>query len=397
MAPARVFVLGCGIRGRTYAAYAVSHPEEFVLAGVADPVAGLPEGADCPLWRSWEEAFSSGVEADAAVISLPDALHLAATKAALERGMHVLLEKPLGCSWKECEEIRELSRRSGRLVLAGFVLRYAPFYRKLREVLFSGEIGELVSIHHLVAVSCPKAAHAFCRGNWSVEAEGTGMLVNKCSHDFDLIEWWTGAKRCRKISSFGSLKHWRPECRPEGAADRCVDCPGEIRANCPFDAVKIYCESEEMRYHFADRSDAAMEEVVRSSPYGRCVYACGNDSVDHQTVLMEYEGGLTVTLEMESYTKERRRLTRFFGTRGEMEADEKTIAVKPFLGPERTITPESRGAHGGGDSGIMAQFAFLARSASPDRYGKILEAALESHRLAFLAEDSRKEGKTIET
>ena len=395
MEKVRVIVLGYGIRGRTYANYAETNPEELEIAGLADPVAAFPEGAAYPTWKSWEEALDAGVAADAVIISLPDRLHCPATLEALAKGYHVLLEKPIGCTWEECMRITEAQRAAKRLVLTGYVLRFAPFYRRLREVVKSGVIGELTSVHHLAAISYGKAAHAYCRGNWSVEAKGTGMLVNKCTHDFDLIEWWTKGRRCVKVSSSGSLMHWRPENAPAGAAARCKGCPDSVREGCPFDAYKLYYERTDLRYHFADESDQAILKMIEESPYGRCVYACGNDSVDHQTVLMEYEGGLTIILEMESYSQQRTRITHFYGTRGEIIADETKIEIKPFLGDSTTIIPAQVGHHGGGDREIMTEFVRLVRTASPERYTKLLEAALESHRIAFLAEESRFTGKTM--
>ena len=393
--PVSAIILGYGIRGRAYAAYAVSHPEELKIVGIADPVAEFPSDGSCPTFKKWEDALAAGIEADAVVIALPDRLHHAASTFALSKGYHVLLEKPIGCTWGECLSIKKAQREAKRLVLTGYVLRFAPFYQKLRDVVKSGCIGELTSVHHLAAISYGKAAHAYCRGNWSVEALGTGMLVNKCTHDFDLIEWWTRGKQIKKISSFGSLFHWRPENKPEGAADRCEDCPQSVRESCVFDARKLYYDRDDLRYHFADESDEAILKMLKESPYGRCVYACGNDSVDHQTVLMEYEGGLTIILEMESYSQQRTRVTHFYGTRGEIIADEHKIEILPFIGDSTTIIPQQTGHHGGGDREIMREFVRMIRTASPDRYNSILDAALESHRIAFLAEESRRTGKTI--
>ena len=395
MKPVSAIILGYGIRGRAYAAYAKTHPEDFKIAGLADPVAAFPEDRDYPVWKKWEDALESGVKADAVIISLPDRLHYASCTKALEKGYHVLLEKPIGCTWGECLGIKKAQIDAKRLVLTGYVLRYAPFYQRLREVIASGCIGELTSVHHLAAISYGKASHAYCRGNWSVESKGTGMLVNKCTHDFDLIEWWTKGKQIKKISSFGSLFHWRPENKPKGAADRCMDCPAEVRKRCAFDAYKIYYDRTDLRYHFADESDEAILNMIEKSPYGRCVYACGNDSVDHQTVLMEYDGGLTIILEMESYSQQRTRITHFYGTRGEIIADERKIDILPFLGESTTIIPQQNGHHGGGDREIMTEFVRMVRDAKPEDYTKILEAALESHRIAFLAEESRYSGKTI--
>jgi len=395
MKPVSAIILGYGIRGRAYAEYAKTHSDEFRIAGLADPVAAFPEDRDYPVWKRWEDALESGTAADAVIISLPDRLHYAACIKALEMGYHVLLEKPIGCTWDECLGIKKAQLAARRLVLTGYVLRFAPFYQRLREVIASGCIGDLTSVHHLAAISYGKSSHAYCRGNWSVEEKGTGMLVNKCTHDFDLIEWWTKGKRIRKISSFGSLFHWRPENKPEGAADRCPDCPPEIRKRCAFDAYKLYYDRTDLRYHFADESDEAILKMIETSPYGRCVYACGNNSVDHQTVLMEYDGGLTIILEMESYSQQRNRITHFYGTKGEIIADERKIEIMPFLGESTTIIPQQNGHHGGGDREIMTEFVRMVRTANPERYSAILEAALESHRIAFLAEESRYSGKTI--
>lgn len=391
----RIVILGYGIRGRTYANYALAHPDAFQITAIADPVfasgaAPAPGGGAFPVFNDWRDAL--GVAADAAVIALPDRLHCEAAEAALAHGLHVLLEKPVGCSWDECERLRTAQRRAGRLVLTCYVLRFTAYYRRLKQLLRSGAIGTLVSIHHLVAIGHAKAAHAFCRGNWGRESDGTTALVQKCTHDFDLIVWWTGRRMPRRIASFGSLMHWRPENAPVGAAVRCTECRDDVRGRCPFDAIRLYCDEKDLRYHFADESDEAMRRVVEDSPYGRCVYHCGNDAVDHQTVLMEYADGLTVTLEMEAYSKLRRRLTHFYGTRGVIVCDgEGSIQVKPFVGEESEIIvePAQSGAHGGGDREIMAEFHRLATSASPVRFAAILDAALESHKLAFDAENSR--------
>ena len=396
-----VLILGYGVRGRTYAKYAVAHPEQFRVVAVADPVfasgaaPSLPSQPSQPsqspqpsIFTDWRAALES-VEADAAIIALPDRLHCEAAEAALGRGLHILLEKPLGCSWDECGRIRQAQRRARRLVLTGYVLRFAAYYRSLRQVLRSGVIGELVSISHLVEIGYGKAAHAFCRGNWGREADGTSTLVQKCIHDFDLIAWWTGGRRVKRVASFGSLAHWKPSAAPAGSAPRCVACQPAVRSACPYDAVRLYLGEQALRYHFADESDGAMRRVVEDSPYGRCVYACGNDAVNRQSVLVEYADGVLVTLEMQAFTAQRRRVSRFYGSLGEIVADGTTIEIRPFAGERRVIVPEQHGAHGGGDREIMAEFHRLVTTASPERFSAILDAALESHSLAFAAEADR--------
>ena len=391
----KVIILGYGVRGRTYAKYALSHPNDYQIAAVADPVLRQADSIFPRVCADWRDALE--VPADAAIIALPDKLHCEAAKAALAKGLHILLEKPVGCSWKECEEIRASQREAGRIVLTGYVLRFAEYYKRLRDILISRIIGDLVSIHHVVRIGFGKAAHAFCRGNWAHEASGTTTLVQKCSHDFDLIEWWTGSRRAKRISSFGSLVHWKHDCAPAGSAARCTDCAEGVRQNCPFDAVRLYCEENDLRYHFADTSDEAMRSMVETSRYGKCVYHADNDAVNRQVAIIEYDDGLIATLEMEAFSSRRERYTRFYGTRGEIVASGDAIRILPFIGKEQIIKfdPSLCGAHGGGDDAIMAAFANLVERASPNRYSAILSGSLESHRLAFLAETSRLTSKTV--
>lgn len=374
-------MLGYGVRGRVYVEYARSRPETFKIVGIADKSLGSD-------WRQGlEDAIRQGV--DAAVITLPDRLHKDAAVAALEKGLHVLLEKPVGCSWEECLEVRAAAEKAKRAVLTCYVLRFAHYYSRLKEVLRTGVIGQLTSLHHLVEIGYGKAAHAFCRGNWGVEADGTSTIVQKCTHDFDLITWWLDSREIKRIASFGSMVHWNAQSKPVGAAERCLDCPDVISSKCPFDAMRLYVEDESLRYHFPDRTDEAMLKLIRETKYGQCVYSCGNDAVNRQSVIMEFEDGIVATLEMEAFSKERRRVTHFYGTRGEIVADGEKIYVRPFVGSETVIEPRQEEAHGGGDRLIMAEFARIVSSASQYRYMPMLDAALESHRLAFLAERSR--------
>lgn len=395
--PLRVLLLGYGIRGRGYAGFIRENPAEFTLVGVADPVAAIPADIGCPTWKHWKEALEcAGRDADAVVAALPDAMHLEACVMSLELGCHVLLEKPMGCSWLECEQICAAQRKAGKFVLIAHVLRFNPLYRELYNVIKSGEIGEIASIHHLAAISYGKASHAYCRGNWRVEEDGSGTLINKCIHDFDLINWWMGPKRCLQASSFGSLMHWRPSQKPQGAAERCSDCPECVRNECPYDANRLYMVRKDLRYHFPDESDAAMRDVIEHSPYGRCVYAGGNNSVDHQTVMLNFEGGTVVTLEVECFTRLRERITHFYGTRGEIKVDNEKITVTPFLGESRTMVPSQQGHHGGGDRETTNSFARIIREGNPELWTALLDEAAESHRMAFMSEISRKTGKTIE-
>lgn len=402
--PIRMVVLGAGDRGRTYASYAKAYPEQVKVVGVADinPVAsaamaeahGLPPEA---VWGDWKDAVAARPACDVMVITLPDALHLEPALQCLDLGYHLLLEKPMARTWAECEALAaKVREKKDRLVMLGHVLRYTVYFRKIKALLDAKAIGEVVSIRHLEPVAYMHAAHSFCRGNWNNASRATPMILQKCCHDFDQFVWWLG-KRCIGLSSFGNTFHFNAAHRPEGAADRCIACPAEVERQCPYSAKKIYLERQDYRYPFVDKSTSAMEAMLRDGPYGRCVYACDNDVVDHQIVNMQFEGGITVAHQMESYTYTGGRTTQIFGTRGELHGDGRTIKVYHF--DTRTTelwdsvyeagAPQTSG-HGGGDYGLMDTLVQLLTTAEASTYVSIFEMSLESHRIAFAAEESRR-------
>ncbi len=401
--PIRMVVLGAGDRGRTYAAYAKAYPERVKIVGVADinPIAAqaMAKMHDIPaeaVWGDWSEAVAARPDCDVMAITMPDAIHLEPALKCLDLGYHLLLEKPMARTWEECEMLaKKVHEKQDRLVILGHVLRYTVYFRKMKALLDAKAIGDVVSIRHLEPVAYMHAAHSFCRGNWGNTKRATPMILQKCCHDFDQFVWWLG-KKCEGLSSFGNTFHFKAAYRPEGAADRCLDCPAAIERACPYSARKIYLERHDYRYPFVDKSDAAMEKMLREGPYGRCVYACDNDAVDHQIVNMQFEGGVTVAHQMESYTYTGSRTTQIFGTRGEINGDGRTIKVYHF--DTRTTelwdsvfeagVPQSSG-HGGGDFGLMDELVYQLTQGDKATYVDIFDTSLESHRIAFAAEESR--------
>ena len=240
-APIRLVILGAGDRGRTYASYAAAYPDKARVVGVADinPAAAqavakahnLPSTA---VWGDWTEAVAAKPDCDVMVISMPDAIHLEPALACLDLGYHLLLEKPMARRWASCEELAAKVREKGdRLVMVGHVLRYTVYFRKIHDLIAAGAIGDVVSIQHLEQVGYMHAAHSFCRGNWGNTERATPMILQKCCHDFDQFVWWLGGRKCTGVSSFGETSLFNAAHRPEGATDRCLDCPAAIERKCP--------------------------------------------------------------------------------------------------------------------------------------------------------------------
>ena len=410
MAPVELLIAGGGSRGATFAGWAARHPERARVVAVAEPREDRREAlADAhgvePALRfaDWREAIAGGKVADAAIVATLDQEHTEPAIALAGQGYDLLIEKPLATTEAECVAIAEATERAGVVAAVAHVLRYTPYTRLVRRLLDEGAVGEVVSVEHLEPVGFFHHAHSYVRGNWRREDEAGPMLLAKCCHDLDWLSHIVGA-RCERVSSFGSLMALRPEARPEGAGERCLDCA--IEPDCPYSAKKIYLEP-------AEQGDTGwpvdvvawpptpehVERALRDGPYGRCVWACDNDVVDHQVVSLAYEGGATASLTMTAFTKMRERQTRIFGTRGELRGDGASVEVYDFLS-RTTIRHEVPGGggltgHAGGDDGVIADFVAAVEAGDPALVPTTPRHTLESHRIAFAAETSRREGRTI--
>lgn len=402
--PFRIVILGMGYRGRIYAEWALAHPTDIQVIAIADSNPALRMTwatrlglLDKAVSSDWAIALETE-GAEGVIIALPDPLHFPAAQGALARHLHVLLEKPIGATWEECVALDAAVRSGKSLVQVGHILRYTPYYQKIAELLHRGSLGEVVSIRHLEPVGYWKAAHTFCRGTWGNTAQSTPMILQKCSHDFDLFAWWIG-KRGLIAQSFGGLAHFRPDHAPQGAAKYCIACPSAIECRCPYSARKLLCERESLWYALPTHTPEALETLLHGV-YGRCVYACENDAVDHQVVNLLFEGGVTVSHSMEAYTWERDRQTRICCTRGEIIGDARTLTIHHF--DSRTTEQWDAALESGtathessyilGNDGLMRDWVEAMRTLPPTAYVERFHESIQSHALAFAAEYSRLNG-----
>ena len=395
----KAIVLGAGYRGRAYAEYAKAHPDQLEIVGVADPVQA--ESIPAPrYWQDWKTCLDDRPEADIVMVTMPDALHYAPAMQALEQGYHLILEKPISPTERECREVIAKALEKRRLVIVGHVLRYTAYFAHIKALIDSGELGEVVSIAHQESAGFWKVAHSYVRGNWANSRKSSPIILAKCSHDLDLFVWWIGRK-CKRVTSFGSLKLFCPANMPKGAAKRCVDCPPEIEQRCVWSARNLYVDHDELKYLFADHSDAAMQKLIEETQYGQCVYQSDNDVPDHQTVTMEFEGGATVSHVMTGFTERNIRTTRIACTRGEIVGDGETLSVCRFDGNTvETGVPAvyrlpNRSRHSGGDFNLVSETIRILRRNDPDEIRETTEQALQSHLICFAAEESRLNGGKV--
>ncbi|MBQ8428476.1 MAG: Gfo/Idh/MocA family oxidoreductase [Clostridia bacterium] len=408
-----VSIIGLGGRGgEAYGRYIVNLKDKFKITHVCDinhtRLHKYGELFDVCKENRFddEDKFFAQKRSDVLFITTQDRMHVRMAKKALHLGYDIVLEKPISDDPQELRELSELAHKTGRKIMVCHVLRYTVMMRKLKEILNSGAIGKLISVDHTENVVFWHEAHSYVRGNWRNRALSTPMIMAKCCHDLDLLQDFIGSK-CRSVSSMGSLAYFKPEFKPEGAADRCVNC--KYVESCVYSAKKVYIDmwknsgSPANLFPFSLIADAyptteeALQQAIAEGPYGRCVFSCDNDVVDNQTVIMQFENGVTATLKMEAFVKDGGRDIRFFGTEGELVLNESqdVIILKKYFGDNTIwkisdLTDDLEG-HGGGDHRMIDELYEVMTGENP-KVATSIDESIESHYMALAAEESRLNG-----
>ncbi len=407
-----VILIGAGGRGTTYVTQMKSMPEKYKVIGVADPIEEkrrvikeMHDISDDMCFESWEDMLARPKMADLVIIATSDHLHCAPAMKAISLGYDILLEKPVAQTVKECTDIANAAREKGVSVLVCHVLRYTPFFKKVKSIIQSDMIGDLVSIDQVEAIGSVHFSHSFVRGNWHSEKESTPMILAKTCHDLDMIQWLID-KPCKKVSSFGSLTHFTEKNAPEGAPHRCIDGNCPHAKTCPYNSERLYIEGPEglpwkpiFKKQVAthpDFSDEELREALKNTDYGLCVYHANNDMVDHQVVNMEFEDGVTAHLTVNAFNSGGRHI-RIYGTKGELTAFASSKAIRiftyedwkwkeyPVMETEESIV----GGHGGGDRGIIIDlYDYLMGTYKGNSVAEI-RVSVANHLIGFAAEEAR--------
>ena len=407
--PITLAIIGAGSRGgQTYGKYCLEHPEDVRVVAVADPREynrnKTAEQHDIPpenVFSDWKELLSRPKLADAVIISTIETMHKEPAIKAAELGYHILLEKPMAPDVDSCKAIVEAAKKYKVILMVCHVLRYAKYFAKIKEIIDSGKIGDIANIQHLEGVGWWHQAHSFVRGNFRNVKDSSFMLLAKSCHDIDLINWWIGRK-CLRVSSFGELKHFRKENKPSEAADRCMDCVLSDD-KCPYSAKKFYFDRLHKGEHHwplamlvTEFTEEALEKALREGPYGRCVYNCDNDVVDHQVVALEYEERISATFTMSAFTPHGR-FTRIMGTKGYIDGSEGKLRILDFnSGQWEEIEMETGGGHSGGDAGLMNAFIQTIKTGDEKYSLTGPDVTLESHLIVFAAEQARLDKRVVE-
>ena len=421
--PLEAIIVGAGHRALKYASYAKVHPEELRIVGVADPDEIRRRRAVELHGLDATQCFSSAAElaerprcADVVINGTMDQQHVPTSLPLLAAGYHLLLEKPFATHEEELWALVRAAAKHRRHVAICHVLRYAPFYAAIRQRVAEGGVGRILNVQTIEHVSYHHMAVGFVRGKWNSRARcASSMLMAKCCHDLDLLCWMQSGVAPVRVASFGSNLQFRRENAPARAGSRClVDCP--IEANCLYSAGKHYIDHpERWSFYVWDGLEAGgaapIEEKVESlktdNPYGRCVWKCDNDVVDHQSVVVEFEDGSTATHNMVGGTARPSRAIHVLGTEGEIQGvfEDNAFVVRkidPRPGHEYDEvrislkdTGDMHGAfggHGGGDLRLVADFVRLVRGEETSLSLTALHDSVYGHLLGFRADHARERG-----
>ena len=417
--PLEAVIVGGGHRSMNYAELSVIDPTKLKITGVADPdenrrkmIAEKFSIPECHQFETAEELASVPKFADAVINGTMDHVHVETTIPLLKAGYDVLLEKPFAVNEKEARELVDAAKEYGRKVMVCFVLRYAPFYRMIKEKIVAGEIGEILNIQTSEFVSYHHMSTSHVRGKWNNSDKcHTSMLLAKCCHDLDIMVWMMGDNKPVSVSSFGSNIQFRPENAPEKSGTRClVDCP--YVDTCLYSAKRIYIDHpDRWSFYVWDKLEHLENptiddkiELLKTSPYGVCAYKSDNNVVDHQSVLVNFESGATGTHNMVGGSSRGLRTIHITGTKGEIFGNcEDGIFTVQKINPapgceydsETFDTSVDGDSHGGGDIALISDFVDYVRDDRMSVSCTSIETSLLGHLVVFLADESRENGGKI--
>lgn len=404
MEAVKALLLGAGSRGRdAFGKFAMLNPNVLKIVAAAEPIVARRKNiqadhgiADEYLFDDWKAAFVKLPPVDAVIITTQDNMHHEPIIKAMENNLHIICEKPIVPTLDECHSIEKASKSFNKVFMIAHVLKYTPFFSQIKEMVDAGRIGKLIGIDLVENVGHVHLSHSFIRGNWRKTPESAPMILAKSCHDMDMLFWLAGSP-CSSVSSFGNLNYFKKENAPAGAPDRCISgCPHG--ATCPYNTSKIYLGENIGWPVNVITTDLSLEGRIRAlkeGPYGRCVFKCDNNVVDHQSVSLSFENGVSATFTMSGFTMDTRRTITLFGTEGEivggMEND--SIIVKDFSSRniETIKIAKPLGGHGGGDYGFASDFAAMVRG-EKGLARNAVASSFESHYMALAAEKSRLQG-----
>ena len=303
--------VGCGLRGiYSYAIPLVKKYSEYgELCGVYDINRKRAEfvsracGKDIPVYDDFDRMLED-VKPDTVIVTPKDCDHDYYAIKAMEAGCDVICEKPLTTTFEKALIIKETQERTGKDIAVTFNCRYESFHMRTKEILQSGVIGDILSVHFEWLLDTNHGADYFRR--WHRERKNSGsLLVHKSTHHFDLVNWLLEQDPL-EVNAFGTRRFYGPT--REERSERCYTCPYKDKCEFFFDITKngmkeLYLDCEDVDGYYRDK----------------CVFSEEIDIEDSVSVNVKYSGGAVMSYSLTAHSPWEGINLIFNGTKGRLE------------------------------------------------------------------------------
>ncbi|MBE9565702.1 MAG: Gfo/Idh/MocA family oxidoreductase [Proteobacteria bacterium] len=374
MKPIRIGVIGVASRGEDLIKEFHNNIDDAtVVAGMDVRDAHLDQfresvGPDAFVTKDYRE-LAAHPDVEAVIVASPDNFHEEQGLAVLEAGKHLLLEKPMAITTAGCDRLLAAHKKAGVIFGLGLSMRYMPMFQTMKDIIDSGDIGDVKAYwcNHFVG----KGGHYYFHSWHAVRANSTGLLLQKGTHDLDIMHFLTG-KFTRRVVAFGGLDYYGG------------DYPNDL--HCPDCAEKETCPEAQL----------GMPEHI-----SLCAFRKEIDVEDNHVLIMELEDGIKAAYQECHFTPDYHRDHIVIGTKGRLHNEEAantvTLNTRSRHGLSdavHTIHP-TEGEHGGGDPRLCRDFIRAIREKRDllsDPYSARMSVAV-----GVAAHDSlRANGKLIE-
>ena len=374
----RYAVVGLGSRARMYTrAITGKYKDGSDIVAVCDSNAGRLElavkklaatGSSAPrpfLAKDFDRMVAE-TKPQYIIVTTTDATHDDYIVRALELGCDVITEKPMTTTAAKTQRILDAVKRTGRHVRVCFNYRYTPPRSQVKDILMSGEIGDVLSVDFTWLLNTSHGADYFRRWH-SNKANSGGLMVHKSTHHFDLVNWWLGAQP-EMVQAMGSRQFYTPATAKRmglsGHHERCLTCVEKDKCTFYLDVAadaglkELYLDNEKFDGYYRDR----------------CVWRPEINIEDTMNVIVKYDNGVHLNYALSAYdawegyhiafngTKGRleHRIVESAGVSGANEIQSKSTGVQtrviPMRGAAREVEPwQGVGGHGGGDDVMLEE------------------------------------------
>lgn len=387
----KIGIIGAGSRGIQAFGLSLSGREDTEIVALCDPnavraKAGAEELEGEQNIYETVEAMLEAENLDAAVITSPDFCHADNAVAVLNKGVNVLIDKPLATTVKDCKRVIEAAKKADKIALMGFNLRHSPALKKLKAIIEAGTLGKIFLIENREFYDGGRTYMS--RWNGKFECSG-GLWIHKGSHDFDVFNWLLDFPKAKFVSATAGVNVFNPEHIPFDLKDGVPVGP-----TCSKCAYKTTCPDM-----YDVSGDAWSENAKAVDGYSKdlCMYTSDTNVHDNGIAIVEYENGARAS-HMECFVTSRSdRLYTVVGELGQAEVSlhDRTVLIRPRWTQETILhkLPEVTGGHGGADTFLVESFIDVIKGTRPA--SSTLEHGLLSTAVGQAAEIASRENRTV--